>query len=57
MTLRQHRYLEARMAANGGPAGLQATEGLEENLRTAKDSWEVGRLQDAAGRLRMPLSV
>jgi len=38
------------MAANGGPAGLQATEGLEENLRTAKDySWEVGRLQDAAG--------
>ena len=39
------------MPVNGGPAGLQSTEGLVENLRTTKASWEVGRLQDAAGRL------
>ena len=51
MTLRQHEHLEARMAARGAPASLAATEGLVENLRSVKDSWEVACLRDAAGRL------
>lgn len=51
MTLRQHRYLEACLAATGGQMVLESTEGLVENLRTVKDSWELGRLRDGAGRL------
>jgi Xaa-Pro aminopeptidase len=51
MTVRQHRYLEARRSEQGGHPGLIETDGLVENLRIVKDSWEIGRLRDAAGRL------
>lgn len=47
MTFRQH----ADLAARTSPGGLQATDGLVENLRVVKDSWEAGRLRDAGGRL------
>ena len=51
ISLRQHRSIECRMGTNDRPASLVATDGLVENLRTIKDSWEVGRLRDGAGRL------
>jgi len=51
MTVRQHRSLEARLAGAGNPPELLETDGLVENLRNVKDSWEIGRLRDAAGRL------
>lgn len=51
MTVRQHRYLESRLAALGVTQGLIETDGLVENLRNLKDSWELGRLRDAAARL------
>jgi Xaa-Pro aminopeptidase len=51
MTLRQHRYLESRLPADTGAPSLIETDGLVENLRTVKDSWELGRLRDAAARL------
>lgn len=51
MTLGQYRSIEARLSANDRPPNLVTTEGLVENLRTVKDSWEIHRLRDAAGRL------
>ncbi len=51
MTVHQHHQLQARSAAAGGPSALQSTDGLVENLRAVKDAWEIGRLQEAAGRL------
>ena len=51
ITLRQHRSVEARLGTSDRPTILVATDGLVENLRTIKDSWEVDRLRDAAGRL------
>lgn len=51
MTVRQHRFLETRLAALGSPEGLVETDGLVENLRNVKDSWEIARLRDAAQRL------
>jgi Xaa-Pro aminopeptidase len=51
MTVRQHRYLESRLAAESGAPSLIETDGLVENLRNVKDSWELGRLRDAAARL------
>lgn len=51
MTVRQHQDLSTRLAGAGSAASLEATEGLVENLRTLKDSWELGRLRDAGGRL------
>ena len=51
MTVRQHQHLVSLLAAQGGAQVLEATDGLVENLRTVKDSWEISRLRDAAGRL------
>jgi Xaa-Pro aminopeptidase len=51
MTVRQHRDLAGRLAGRGGEADLVPTEGLVEKLRIVKDSWELGRLRDAGGRL------
>ena len=51
MTVRQHRDLESRQVGSAGRQGLIETDGLVENLRNVKDSWEIGRLRDAAGRL------
>lgn len=51
MTVRQHRYLESRLSAESGAPSLIETDGLVENLRNLKDSWELGRLRDAAARL------
>ena len=51
MTVRQHQDLAARLAARGRKAVLEGSDGLVENLRTLKDSWELGRLREAGGRL------
>jgi Xaa-Pro aminopeptidase len=51
MTVRQHQYLAGQLSARGGPQALEATDGVVENLRSVKDSWEVARLRDAGGRL------
>ncbi len=51
MTIRQHQQLVSRIAGQGGPQALEATDELVENLRSVKDSWEISRLRDAAGRL------
>lgn len=51
MTVSQHRHLETLLARGGGAQELIETDGLVENLRNVKDSWEVERLRDAAGRL------
>ena len=51
LTVGQHHQMVARLGAAGAPAALQATSGLVENLRTVKDSWEIGRLRDGAERL------
>lgn len=47
LTFRQHADLAAKVA----PGILAATDGLVEDLRVVKDSWEAGRLRDAGGRL------
>jgi len=51
MTFAQHHQLVSRLGTAGTPPALQATDGLVENLRTVKDSWEIGRLREGAERL------
>ena len=51
LTVRQHLDLTARLVEIGGPKALGATDGLVENLRSVKDSWEIARLREAAARL------
>jgi len=51
MSVAQHHQLVTRLGGAAAPIGLQGTDGLVENLRTVKDSWEIGRLTDGAGRL------
>lgn len=51
MTVRQHQQLEVRMSRQGGAVTLEGTDGLVENLRAVKDSWELSRLRDGAVRL------
>lgn len=51
MTVRQHRDLAAHLDGVASPPVLVETDGLVENLRQVKDSWELGRLRDAAERL------
>lgn len=51
MTVSQHRQLEARLRPRADLASLVATDGLVENLRAVKDSWELDRLRDAGVRL------
>lgn len=51
VSIRRFRWLETRLG-EVWPAGvLVPTDGLVEALRTCKDTWELGRLREAAGRV------
>ena len=51
MTVRAHVDLQRRLATACPLTELVATYGLVEALRAVKDTWELGRLRDAAARL------
>jgi Xaa-Pro aminopeptidase len=58
LTVHRHRSIEGRLphAAQPDPSArwlgsLVETDGIVEELRLTKDSWEIGRLREGAGRL------
>jgi Xaa-Pro aminopeptidase len=58
LTVHRHRAIEGRLARDDRPdptprwsGNLVETDGIVEELRLTKDSWEIGRLREGAGRL------
>ena len=51
LTVRRHRHVVTALAARGWRASLVETDGLVEELRARKDSWEIARLRDGGDRL------
>lgn len=51
MTVKQHKHLEARLAAADAKIEMAPTEGLVEGGRAVKDDWELATLREAGRRL------
>jgi Xaa-Pro aminopeptidase len=51
LTVRRHQYFVATLEARGWVAALHATDGLVEQLRVRKDSWEIATLRAGGERL------
>jgi Xaa-Pro aminopeptidase len=51
LTVARHRFLTRTLEQRSGKEELVDTDGLVEELRIAKDVWEIGRLRDGGERL------